>query len=488
MTDQETSPTPSATQKNASGSTMRLTTKLRLVAAGMIVALFCTVLAVVWHVETGRAISTYLALARESVHSIGLSVRAVADGSLLDTARKVANAVGSVEAAEDADLDKMLRLYAVSEIHVIDSNGVIVASTVPNDLGWNMDNGEQSREFLRLLHGEKEYAQPLQPKANGGASTRYVGVTFQKGGGFLQVALDGDTFRRDLLGRTSNIAKLVRVGVNGYAVLADEDGTIISAPDSLQSEIGGSLFEFLGLSGEEMDNAPPGLFPVNVKGVANFCHMGMAGTFRAVVIIPTREVFSARETLIPALFCAELPLFLIFFLIVNWLLRRFVADDVARIDKALARISAGDFDASVDVRSSAEMASISDSINAAASSLRQHAAQERERLERERDQAVEAEKARNYFFATVSHDIRTPLNSIIGFSQLLKLGVDDEIKRRNYLDSIVESGDVLMQLINDVLDLSKLEADKMVFSPEWCDIRHLVSSALSAAAGRRFTG
>jgi signal transduction histidine kinase len=484
MTDQEQTTTSPAPQKGASGSTMRLTTKLRLVAGGMIVALFCTVLAVVWSVETGRAYSTSLDLASNCVRDIDLSVRSVADSFLLNTAHLVANAVGSVEASADVDLDYMLKLYALSEIHVINSNGIIVASTVPKDRGWDMAGGEQSAEFLRLLHGEKEYAQPLQPKSNGGAETRYVGVTFPVGSGFLQAALDGEAFNQDLRRRVVDVTTLVRIRNKGYVVLADEDGSILSAPAALQSEIGGSLETFLGMSKEEIANAPAGLFDATVKGEPCYCHIGRAGSFRAVVVQPEHEVFAAREALVPALFCAELPLFFIFFVIVNWLLRRYVADDVARIDSALARISAGDLDASVDVRSSAEMASISDSINAAASSLRHHAALERERLQRERDQAIAAEKSRNFFFASVSHDIRTPLNSIIGFSQLLKLGVDDDEKRRRYLDSIVQSGEMLMQIINDVLDLSKLEADKMVFTPEWCDIGDLVSAMLSAFDGR----
>ena len=461
-------------------TTMRLTTKLRIVAAGMIVVLFCTVLTVVWSVETGRALSASLELARTSVRNLDLSVRTMTDSFLLNTAHLVANAVGSVEASAKADLDSMLRLYALSEIHVIDTNGVIVASTVPKDLGWHMADGEQSAEFLRLLQGEKEYAQPLRPKSNGGAATRYVGVTFPTGGGFLQAALDGDAFRKDLRHRVVDVATLVRVRLEGYVLLADEDGTILSAPANLQSVVGGSLPDFLGLSHKEIVTMPPGLFSANIKGAPCYCHVGLAGAFHAVVIQPEHEIFAARKTLIPALFCAELPLFILFFVIVNWLLRRYVANDVARIDEALSHIAAGDFDTPVNVRSSAEMASISDNINAAADSLRSHAALERERLEHERDQAIAAEKARNFFFATVSHDIRTPLNSIIGFSQLLKLGVDDDTKRRRYLDNIVESGDVLMQLINDVLDLSKLEADKMIFTPEWCNVGRLVSATVAA--------
>ena len=96
------------------------------------------------------------------------------------------------------------------------------------------------------------------------------------------------------------------------------------------------------------------------------------------------------------------------------------------------------------------------------------------RLRDERDRAVAAEKARSFFFSTVSHDIRTPLNAIIGFSEMLKLGVDDPEERKRFLDSILVSGKTLLQLINDVLDLSKLEAGRMEIHPEPTDCGKLV--------------
>ena len=97
------------------------------------------------------------------------------------------------------------------------------------------------------------------------------------------------------------------------------------------------------------------------------------------------------------------------------------------------------------------------------------------RLRDERDRALAAEKARSFFFSTVSHDIRTPLNAIIGFSEMLKLGVEDPAERKRFLDSILVSGKTLLQLINDVLDLSKLEAGKMEIHPEPTDCGKLVA-------------
>ena len=84
-----------------------------------------------------------------------------------------------------------------------------------------------------------------------------------------------------------------------------------------------------------------------------------------------------------------------------------------------------------------------------------------------------AERAKADFFASVSHDIRTPLNSIIGFSELLKKETDPEV-RQDYLDSIAFSGNTLLELINDVLDLARLDAGKMTFVREPFDLRRQV--------------
>ncbi len=94
--------------------------------------------------------------------------------------------------------------------------------------------------------------------------------------------------------------------------------------------------------------------------------------------------------------------------------------------------------------------------------------------QREREAEREKTRAKSYFFSTVSHDIRTPLNAIIGFSEMLKAGFKTEAERDQALDSILASSKTLLGLINDVLDLSKLESGKMAISPEPTDCPHLL--------------
>ena len=99
---------------------------------------------------------------------------------------------------------------------------------------------------------------------------------------------------------------------------------------------------------------------------------------------------------------------------------------------------------------------------------------------REREMEREKAKAKSYFFSTVSHDIRTPLNAIIGFSEMLKTGFKTEVERENALDSILVSSKTLLGLVNDVLDLSKLESGKMEIRPEATDCPQLMRAVMEA--------
>ena len=101
---------------------------------------------------------------------------------------------------------------------------------------------------------------------------------------------------------------------------------------------------------------------------------------------------------------------------------------------------------------------------------------------RRRERRLEHEKtmSKSYFFSTVSHDIRTPLNAIVGFSEMLKSGLDTEAEREQALDSILVSGRTLLGLINDVLDLSKLESGRMEISLEPTDCPRLLHGVMDA--------
>ena len=97
---------------------------------------------------------------------------------------------------------------------------------------------------------------------------------------------------------------------------------------------------------------------------------------------------------------------------------------------------------------------------------REQAAKHMAELEKALARARAAEKARSTFFSIVSHDIRTPLNAILGYSELLQFGVKSQAERDEAIKSIRASGTTLLQLVNDVLDLAKIDSGKMTLLPE----------------------
>lgn len=87
---------------------------------------------------------------------------------------------------------------------------------------------------------------------------------------------------------------------------------------------------------------------------------------------------------------------------------------------------------------------------------------------------VQQALAKSLFFSTVSHDLRTPLNAIIGFSEMLKGGFGSREERDFAIDSILMSSREMLQLVNDILDLSKLEQGRLAIEPEPTDVAALL--------------
>jgi signal transduction histidine kinase len=139
-------------------------------------------------------------------------------------------------------------------------------------------------------------------------------------------------------------------------------------------------------------------------------------------------------------------------LLLGFVLSWSVIGPIQRIDSRLAEIASGDFSEHVDVTNRDELGALGTHVNQMNDELK--------RLYRELETAS---RHKSEFLANMSHELRTPLNAIIGFSQLLRERMVGEVneKQEEYLDDIISSGNHLLSLINDVLDLSKVEAGQI---------------------------
>ena len=109
--------------------------------------------------------------------------------------------------------------------------------------------------------------------------------------------------------------------------------------------------------------------------------------------------------------------------------------------------------------------------------------QAQEELALARDEALESSRMKSMFVANVSHEIRTPMNGVIGMTDLL-LETELSDEQREYAETISSSGDVLLEVIDDILDLSKIEAGKLELDPTDFDVREAIERACGMLAAR----
>jgi signal transduction histidine kinase len=146
-----------------------------------------------------------------------------------------------------------------------------------------------------------------------------------------------------------------------------------------------------------------------------------------------------------------------------------------KTQRHLAMVAAGDFSRHLTVQNRDEIGALAADVNRMSAEL--------QRLYQELETAS---RHKSDFLATMSHELRTPLNAIIGFSEVLQEQMFGELndRQRGYVEDILEAGKHLLSLINDVLDLSKIEAGKMELDFSQVPISDVLRSAVAMHAER----
>jgi signal transduction histidine kinase len=190
-----------------------------------------------------------------------------------------------------------------------------------------------------------------------------------------------------------------------------------------------------------------------------------------VLIAQNRNAFTGSRDLFFGVAIASV----VFALLLGIVLSRTVIAPIRAVQNRVAAIAAGDFSGHVQVPRQDELGSLAANVNLMNDELG--------RLYRELETAS---RHKSEFLANMSHELRTPLNAIIGFSDVLTEQMFGELnaKQLEYLDDITSSGRHLLALINDILDLSKVEAGHMELHPSLFSLREVLESGLTMVGER----
>lgn len=333
-----------------------------------------------WALQTELAKNEASEIVKLNIEDVREDIIDASNKNLLELTKKIASRLNSAEKADSALLNELGKEFDIAEINIIDSRGIITASTYENFLEYDMRGGSQSAEFLVLLDGKtKEYVQNYQPTSSDPTiSRKYAGIVLNDGG-FVQVAYDAERFQKDIDDVVVGVTRNRHVGENGCIIIAGEDWNIVS-------DRHGNEGKNLDVSGVYIDRStmPEGdLFNAVVYDDDAICSYIVSEGYYIVAVLPRTEAMFSRDISVYITVFMEFVVFGMLFIVVYFLIKKLVVDNMAKINRSLAKITSGNLDTVVDVRTNEEFASLSDDINSTVLTLKRYIAEAAARIDKE---------------------------------------------------------------------------------------------------------
>ena len=318
-----------------------------------------------------------------AISDVETDIKGKSDAHLLAIAEKVK---AEYESNPDVSLDEVTEKYGIVEINVVSSNGIIQKSTESDSINYDMNSKEQSKEFVDTLRVQDSFVQQYSPRGKDGSVWRKYAAINLASGGFIQVGYDAEQFHDILNAYVIDFTKNRHVGTNGFVAVCDETLSIVTDRNGYS----GAPLSKIGIDApQEMKNGQTAtaLYYVDIQDARYMYVFKFVEGYCIIAAMPEAEATFMRDASIYTSIFMQVIIFATLFVFIYILIKRVIINNLEKINDTLGRITKGDLDVTVDVRSSREFSSLSDDINSTVTTLKRYIADAAARIDKELEYA-----------------------------------------------------------------------------------------------------
>ena len=324
-----------------------------------------------------------------AINDVEADIRGKSNAQLLSIAEDVKS---EYESDLTVSLQALADKYGIKEINVVDSDGMIIDSTESDVIGnYDMNSKAQSKEFVDTLKTQDSFVQDYSPRGKDESVWRKYAAINLTGGGFIQVGYDAEQFHKMLNAFVMDVTKNRHVGTGGFVAVCDDQLNIV-----IDNEYAGRHISHIGIEPpEEMQAGKTAttLYDADiVDGKSELSEEYMyvfkfVEGYCIVAAMPRAEATFMRDASLYTSIFMQVLIFAALFVFIYILIKRVIINNLKKINDTLGRITEGDLNVTVDVRSNEEFSSLSDDINSTVSTLKRYIAEAAARIDKELEYA-----------------------------------------------------------------------------------------------------
>ncbi len=272
-----------------------------------------------------------------------------------------------------------------SEMSIVNKANFVIYSSIDEYIGFDMNATEDTKEFALLNKGKEEVIQPVRANAYKGSGeydeyNKYAGVPLE-GTGYLQVAINAQTFQKQIDEKVSYIAANRHIGETGIVIVANEENDIVSYSGDHNTSVTPKRLNALGFKYDK--NKLEKAFTGTINGKNYLCVTKFIEGYYLIGAIPESEVQAFRDRAAITNAIILLVVFVIMFFLIRRMINSLIVSKIHNINQSLKKIIEGLLDTKVNEYSTEEFANLSDDINSTVASLKDYMDREQEKVKKE---------------------------------------------------------------------------------------------------------